>query len=159
MKGSPAIIQALNEVLAVELTAINQYFLHGRTLVSWGYHSIGGKVTKESIEEMEHAQTLVDRILFLEGLPNLQKYLKINAGENVEEMLKSDLKLETEGRIGLMAGIDVATKERDNVTRVIFEGILKDSENHIDWIEAQIKIISDIGVQNYLAQQIKPESK
>jgi bacterioferritin len=156
MKGDPNVIDMLNQVLTGELTAINQYFLHARMCKSWGYGKIASRVMKESIEEMKHAQDLTDRILFLEGVPNLQKLLKLNIGETVPEQLKSDLGLEEAAVKLLKNAIKVATDAADYTSRELFETILADEENHVDWIESQLQIIKDVGVQNYLAEQIDP---
>ncbi|MBL7714882.1 MAG: bacterioferritin [Bdellovibrionales bacterium] len=158
MKGSKTIIDMLNGILAVELTAINEYFLHARMLDNWGYKKLGEKIYSESIEEMKHAQKLIDRILFLEGLANVQHILKVNIGENAEEMFKADLQMEIDGRKGLVDGIALCLKEQDNVSRTILEEILRDSENHIDWLETQLSIIKDISLPNYLAQQIEAKA-
>ncbi len=155
MKGDAAIIEALNTVLANELTAVNQYFLHARMADDQGYKSLGKKIYDESIEEMKHAQLLIDRILFLEGLPNLQKLNKIHVGETVPEMFEADLALENKGRDDLKAGIKLCFEVVDHGTRELFEHILVDSEEHIDWIESQINVIKEIGKENYLAQHIE----
>lgn len=154
MKGHKEIVNILNEVLTGELTAINQYFLHARMCNNWGYKKIGSFTYKESIEEMRHAQTVIDRILFLEGIPNLQRLDKINIGENIPEQLASDLALEFKAIARLKTGIEVCMKHHDHVTREIFEHILKDEEEHIDWLEMQLSLIKDMGRENYLAQQI-----
>lgn len=155
MKGDPKVIEALNLILTGELTAINQYFLHSRMCGDWGYERIADIIHKESIDEMKHAQALVDRVLFLEGFPNLQKLNKLNIGETVEEQFKSDLALEFTAIENLKKSIEVCDKARDYTTRELFERILEDEERHVDWLEAQLHIIKDIGVQNYLAEQIK----
>ena len=144
MKGDPKVIEALSDVLTAELTAINQYFLHARMCMDWGFTKIGKFVHDESIEEMKHAQELIDRILFLEGHPNLQKLGKLHIGENVEEQLKSDLKLEYDAVARLRDAIEVCTEVKDFTTRDLFEKILIDEEKHVDWIEAQMHIIKQI---------------
>ncbi len=154
MKGDEKVIQLLNEVLVGELTAINQYFLHARMCKNWGYHKIAAVIHKESIEEMKHASDLTDRILFLEGIPNFQKLDKLHIGETVKEQLESDLKFEETAIARLKVGIEACYKAHDHVSRELLEKILIDEENHIDWIEAQLGIIKDIGFENYLAQQI-----
>ncbi len=156
MKGDPKVIEALSSVLTAELTAINQYFLHARMCMDWGYTKIGKFVHDESIEEMKHAQELIDRILFLEGHPNLQKLGKLHIGENVEEQLKSDLKLEYDAVTRLRDAISVCTEVKDFTTRDLFERILIDEEKHVDWIEAQLNIIKDVGLKAYLAEQFEP---
>jgi bacterioferritin len=154
MKGNPKIIEKLNKVLTSELTAINQYFLHARMAKSWGYEKIAKKIWEESIEEMHHAQDLTDRVLFLEGLPNLQKLNPLSIGENMQEIFAADLKLEMEAHVDLKGYIAFCYEERDHVTRELFEKILKDEEEHIDWLESQLQIINDVGLANYLAEQI-----
>ena len=153
MKGSPEVIKVLNEVLVGELTAINQYFLHSRICEDWGYKRIAKVNYEESIDEMKHAQTLVDRILFLEGLPNMQKLGKLRIGESVEEQFKSDLALEFEAVKRLKDGIIVCVNERDFTSRDLLEKILIDEESHVDWLESQLNVIKDVGIQNYLAEQ------
>lgn len=154
MKGEAKVIEALNEILTGELTAINQYFLHARMLKNWGYERIAGKVYHESIDEMKHAEKLIDRVLFLEGIPNVQKLLKINIGENVKEQFESDLRLEFEAIGKLRAAIQVTLDYKDHTTRELFEQILEDEENHVDWLETQLGLMEQIGVANYLAQQV-----
>lgn len=154
MKGNPEVIQALSEVLTGELTAISQYFTHARMCDSWGYKRIGETIYKESIDEMKHARDVMDRILFLEGIPNLQKLGKLSIGEDIPEQLKADLKLEYEAVEILRRGIEVCRKAQDHTSKELLERILEDEERHIDWIESQLGIIRDIGKENYLAQQI-----
>lgn len=154
MKGEAKVIEALNDILTGELTAINQYFLHARMMKNWGYDRIAGKVYHESIDEMKHAEKLMDRVLFLEGIPNVQKLLKINIGENVKEQFESDLRLEYEAVGKLRAAIQVTIDHKDHTTRELFEHILEDEENHIDWLETQLGLMEQIGVANYLAQQV-----
>jgi bacterioferritin len=155
MKGHSEVIKHLNIILESELTAINQYFLHARMCQSWGYAKIGAKIFKESIDEMKHAQSLIDRILFLEGLPNLQKLGSLRIGESVPEQLKSDLALEHEVVPKLLAAIDVCVEKKDPTSRELLEAILRSEEEHIDWLEAQLKIMSEIGTENYLSQQLE----
>jgi bacterioferritin len=157
MKGAPEVIESLNEILTGELTAINQYFLHAKMCKNWGFHKIGDKIYKESIDEMKHASILTDRILFLEGLPNLQKLGKLHIGENVKEQLDSDLALELEAIPRLRKAIELCWKHNDHATRDLLEKILVSEEEHTDWIETQLSVIKDIGVQNYLSQQIETE--
>lgn len=154
MKGNADVIKALNEILTGELTAINQYFLHARMCRNWGYHTIAKKVWEESIDEMKHAQDLVDRILFLEGFPNLQKLEALNIGETVLEQLKADLATEQVAIPRLRAAISLCHDVKDFGTKDILEHILVDEERHLDWIESQLQIIKDIGIENYLSQQI-----
>ena len=155
MKGDPEILKVLQDVLSAELTAINQYFIHARMLRNWRYMKLADYLEKESIGEMKHAQEAMDRILYLENIPNMQKYMKINVGKTVPEMMKVDLDLEYDAVKRLNHGIQLATQKGDNGSRALFERILISEEEHIDWIEAQIQQIKDIGAENYLAQQIE----
>lgn len=153
MKGSPTIIQWLNKQLTNELTAINQYFLHARMLDDWGFTVLGNKVYHESIGEMKHADRIIQRILFLEGLPNLQHLHKLTIGENVEEILRNDLVLETTARETVLEAIRECEKESDFHTRRIFTDILEDAEEHIDFLETEIGLFEKLGEQNYLQSQ------
>jgi bacterioferritin len=155
MKGNPKVIELLNEVLTGELTAINQYFLHARMCKNWGFERIAAKIHKESIDEMKHASELTDRVLFLEGVPNLQKLHKLHIGETVPEQLESDLKLEHDAIERLKNGIKLCLDAGDHASRELLEHILVSEEEHVDWIEAQLSLIKQIGAENYLAQQIK----
>ena len=155
MHGDPEILKLLQEVLSAELTAINQYFIHARMLRSWRYMKLADVTEKESVGEMKHAQEAMDRILYFDGTPNMQKYMKINVGKTVPEMMKVDLDLELDAVQRLNRGIALATEKGDNGTRALFERILVSEEEHIDWIEAQLQQIKDIGAENYLAQQIE----
>ena len=154
MKGDPNVIALLNEVLVAELTAINQYFLHARMCKNWGYEKIAAKMRSESIEEMNHASDLTDRILLLDGVPNFQDLGKLNIGETVKEQLQSDLNLEREAIARLRPGIEACYEAHDHASRELLEKILVAEEDHIDWIEAQLGMIQEIGIENYLAQQI-----
>lgn len=154
MKGNPVVIQLLNDILMGELTAINQYFLHSRMCKSFGYARIADKMYHESIEEMKHASDLTDRILFLEGIPNLQALGKLNIGETVLEQLESDMRLELEAIDKMRNAIVVCYDAKDHTSKDLIEKILREEEEHVDWLEAQLGIIKDIGLQNYLAQQL-----
>jgi len=151
-----ATIQLLNEVLTGELTAVNQYFCHARMCANWGYARLAAHIQKESIDEMKHAQALIDRILYLGGVPNLQRLGKINIGETVKEQLTVDLALENEALPRLNAGVEQLRLSGDNGTRILLEGILTSEENHVDWLEAQLELIEQLGETSYLAQQINP---
>ena len=155
MKGDKKIIEILNDVLTAELTAINQYFVHAEMCDNWGYERLHSKIRKHSIGEMKHAEEVIERILFLEGIPNMQRLGKINIGENVPEQLKLDHGLELDAVKRLNTGIETCRELDDNNSRHLLEEILEDEEEHIDWIEAQISLIEQVGVQNYLAQQIR----
>ncbi len=157
MKGSKNVIDLLNEVLTNELTAINQYFLHGRICENWGYDRLWHKLRDEAIDEMKHADKLIERILYLEGLPNLQKLGTINVGESVDEQLKLDLDLETRAIPVLNRGIELCRSEGDNGTAELLEDILEDEEEHANWLEAQLTLIQQMSLQNYLAEQIKKD--
>ena len=158
MKGDAKIIEVLNEVLTAELTAINQYFIHARMMKNWGYEALAEYERKESIDEMKHAQTLMDRVLFLDGIPNVQRLWKVNVGESVPEQFECDLNLEYEAVKRLNDGIRLARELGDNGTADLFEKILVSEEEHIDWIEAQLELIKQLGAPHYLAQQIHAKS-
>jgi len=157
MKGDAKVIEALNEILSGELTAINQYFLHARMCKNWGFDRLADKVWKESIDEMKHAQTLTDRILFLEGVPNLQRLFKLNIGETVVEQLKADLALEMEAIPRLKTAIKLCDAVHDHGTRDMLEKILVSEEEHTDWLETQLSLVNDLGKEHYLAQNMKNE--
>ena len=150
MQGDRAIIQRLNEVLTNELTAVNQYFLHARMLQNWGFRQLGKIVYDESIGEMKHADKLIKRILFLDGLPNLQDLHKLAIGETVVECLEADLRLEVGGRVTLIAGVGECEAARDYVSREVLVDILSDTEEHIDYLETQLSLVRALGEQNYL---------
>lgn len=153
MKGDPDVIKKLNVILRNELTSINQYFLHARMYQSEGYGKLGKKTYEESIEEMKHADKLVKRVLLLEGFPNLQDLNKLMIGEAVEERLKADLAAETAGRKDLVEGIELCENKKDFVSRDILVEILDDTEEHIDFLETQLQVMGQVGVQNYLQSQ------
>ncbi|MCX8116076.1 MAG: bacterioferritin [Burkholderiaceae bacterium] len=158
MRGSPTVIEILNEVLTAELTAINQYFLHARMLDNWGFGRLGKREYDESVGEMKHADRLVQRILMLEGLPNLQDLGKLAIGQDVEEVLKADLALERTAQATLKAGIAYCERAQDYVSREIFVDILDDTEGHIDWLETQLELIGKVGLQNYQQSQMDGSS-
>ena len=155
MKGNDEVIQVLQDVLCAELTAVNQYFIHARMCENWGYAKLAAYTRKESIEEMKHAQEVIDRILYFDGAPNVQKYMKINVGLDVPEQFHNDLDLEHQAVPRLNKGIEVARTQGDNGTRALLEQILRDEEEHVDWLEAQLHQIKEMGAENYLAQQIE----
>ena len=154
MKGNREVIDLLNEVLAGELVAINQYFLHARMCKNWGYLRIAAKVYHESIDEMKHADELVERILYLDGLPNLQRLDKINIGQTVPEQMKSDLDLEYRALKRLNDGIQLCRERADNGSEQLLRKILVSEEEHVDWLETQIRLIGELGEKAYLAEQL-----
>ncbi len=154
MKGSPTILKHLNTCLKNELTAINQYFLHARIMKSQGFVKIGDKIYHESIGEMKHADRIIERILLLDGLPNLQDLGKLLIGETVPEMLQSDLTLEGHARKDLVAAIADCEAERDYVTRDLLSDILDDAEEHIDFLETELSLVESVGLPNYLQSQM-----
>ena len=155
MRGKEKVIAQLNDALRSELVAINQYFLHAEMCQNWGYHKLGGFIKKQSIDEMKHAEQVIERILFLEGTPGLGMKLPLSVGENVLSQIQSDLKLEHEAFTQYNAAIEVCAKEGDNTSADLFERLLADEEKHIDFLEAQLHLIKDIGIQNYLAKQME----
>ncbi len=155
MKGKEEVLDLLNQLLTNELTAINQYFIHAKMCENWGYDRLGHKIREESIDEMKHADQVISRILFLEGVPNLQRYHKLRVGETVKEQLESDLQLEYSAIAFLNQGIVASRAAGDLATEDLLTRILVSEEEHTDWIETQLELIRQVGEQNYLAQQIK----
>jgi bacterioferritin len=154
VKGDAKVIAVLNEVLKAELTAINQYFLHAEMCENWGYEKLAKHTRDESIEEMQHAEKLMERILLLEGTPNMSDYFKINIGQNVKAQLQNDLNVEYSAIKRLNKGIETCVEAGDNGSRDLLEELLTDEEEHIDWLEAQLYAIGEMGIENYLAQQL-----
>jgi len=154
MKGDSKIIAILNEVLKAELTAINQYFLHAEMCENWGYQRMAKHTRKESIEEMQHAEILMERILYLDGTPNMSDYFKINIGQTLKAQLQNDLDLEYTAVKRLNDGIKQCVAAGDNGSRELLEKILIDEEHHIDWLEGQLYMIKEMTYENYLAQQL-----
>jgi bacterioferritin len=154
MKGNADMVKVLNEVLRKELTGINQYFIHAKMCKNWGYAVLAEHAWNESIDEMKHADQIVERILFLEGVPNVQAYDKIQVGSNVKQQLENDLGLEQAALTVLRPGIRTCLDARDDASRELLEHIVVDEEHHIDWIETQFHQIKEVGYENYLAQQI-----
>ena len=155
VKGGKEVIAALNDVLTGELTAINQYFMHAKMCAHWGFGGLAAKLRAETIDEMMHADQLIDRILYLGGLPNLQRLGKLNIGETVPEQLRSDMGLEHEAIPRLRAAMKLCDAHDDDGTRAMLEAILVSEETHLAWIETQLSLIDAIGLQNYLADQIR----
>ncbi len=154
MQGNPKVVAALNDALKEELTAINQYFLHAEMCENWHYDKLGNYIKKQSIDEMKHAEVLIERILFLDGTPNMTELMKLTVGQNVREQIESDLNLEISAVAMYNSFIQIARDEGDNVSRELFERLLKDEEDHVDWLEAQVHQIREIGYERYLTQQI-----
>ncbi|MAL97262.1 bacterioferritin [Hydrocarboniclastica marina] len=156
MKGDPKVIQFLNQVLANELTAINQYFLHARMYGNWGLKRLEKKEYDESIDEMKHADRLIERILFLEGLPNLQDLNKLLIGEHVQEMIECDLKIEHKAHADLKAAVQYCEQVQDYASRDLFASIIDSEEDHIDWLETQLEMIQRMGLENFMQLQAMP---
>ena len=154
MQGDPTVLDLLNEVLTGELTAINQYFIHAEMCENWGYERLSEHIRKESIEEMKHAEELIERILYLDGVPNMQRYSPVRVGEAVKEQLELDLALESEALARLNAGIATCVEKGDNGSRELLERILVSEEEHVDWLETQLEAIRQVGEERYLAQQL-----
>ncbi|HVP68710.1 MAG TPA: bacterioferritin [Anaeromyxobacteraceae bacterium] len=157
MKGDSKVIELLNEVLTNELTSINQYFLHARICENWGYERLWKRVRAESIDEMKHADELIERILYLEGMPNVQRLGKVAVGETVPEQLQLDLDVEKNAILVLNRGIELCRGVGDNGSAELLEHILEGEEEHANWLEAQLALVDQVGLQNYLAQQVKEE--
>ena len=153
MKGDATVIEHLNKVLKNELTAINQYFLHSKIYKDWGITKLGDHEYEESVDEMKHADEIIERILFLEGLPNLQDLGKLRIGEDVQEMLQCDLDLELDAIPDLRAAIAYCENHKDYVSRDLFDSILQSEEGHVDWLETQLELINKIGIENYIQSQ------
>ena len=154
MKGNPKVVEVLNDVLTAELTAINQYFVHGRMCKNWGYHRLWERLRAESIDEMKHADELIERILFLDGVPEIARYDVIRVGSDVKEQFANDLKLEMNGVQTYNAAIELCSSLHDHGTREVLEPILSESEEHVDWLETQLYRIEKVGIENYLTEQM-----
>ena len=159
MQGNPKVIEQLNLALTEELTAISQYFLHAEMCENWHYSRLGDFIKKQSIDEMKHAEELIERILFLDATPNLTELMHVNIGKNVNEQLESDLKLEVNAVAMYNRAVQISRDEGDNASRELFERLLKDEEAHVDWLEAQLHQIKEMGYERYLGQQIKDGAK
>ena len=157
MRGKKKVITCLNEALRAELIAISQYFLHAEMCENWGYERLGKLIKKQSIDEMKHAEKVIERILFLDATPHLGMGLPLRAADTVKQQLESDLALEMEATVQYNAAIRICVEEGDNVSRELFEGLVKDEEKHIDFLESQLHIIKEAGLENYLAQQMHEE--
>src|SRR5690349_1598937 len=153
MQGNPEIIEALNRALTVELTAINQYFCQAKMCQNWGFRRLGKKHYHESMGEMKHAEKLIERILFLDGVPEIARYDVIRVGTDVKEQFENDLKLEMNGVKSYNDAIELCSRLKDHGTRELIEPILVESEEHVDWLETQLRLIGEIGIQNYLTEQ------
>ncbi|MBK7948759.1 MAG: bacterioferritin [Deltaproteobacteria bacterium] len=154
MRGDPAVVEALNEILTSELTGINQYFIHHKMCANWGYERLSKKKREESIEEMKHADRVIERILYLDGIPNMQRMHSVRVGEDPIEQHNLDLALEKEAVARLNKGVALAREKADNGTRDLLEELLKDEEESIDWHETQLHLVKEIGKERYLAQMI-----
>ena len=158
MQGDPKVIDALNAGLTIELTAINQYFCQAKMCKNWGYHKLAAKHYAESIGEMKHAEKLIDRILFLEGVPEIARYDVIRVGIDVKDQFENDLVLETRGVKAYNDAVELCARLKDNGSREMLDGILVESEEHVDWLETQLSLIKDVGLQLYLQHQIGEEA-
>ena len=155
MKGHPDVLRTLNRILTLELTSINQYFLHARMSKNWGLEELNERAYKKSIKDMKQSDALIERILFLEGLPNLQHLEQLRIGENTEEMMACDLKFQQEQLPELRAAIELCEKEQDYISRELLENILEYEEEYLDWLETQQHLIQSVGIQNYLQASIE----
>ena len=159
MKGNPKVIEALNGALTIELTAINQYFCQAKMCKNWGYNKLAKKHYSESMGEMKHAEMLIDRILFLDGVPEIARYDVIRVGTDVKEQFANDLQLEMKGVKAYNDGIELFSKLKDNGSRELVEPILVESEEHVDWLETQLGLIEAVGLQNYLTEQMGEDAE
>jgi len=157
MQGTQSVIDALNDGLTIELTAINQYFVQSKMCTNWGLHKLGEKHYHEALGEMKHAETLIERIIFLEGVPEIARYDVIRVGTTVKEQFENDLKLETAGVVAYNKAIDLAISESDAGSRELMEKLLVESEEHVDWLESQLELIEKVGIENYLITQMGDE--
>src|SRR5262245_33172679 len=157
MQGNPQVLEALNRALTIELTAINQYFCQSKMCKNWGYNKLAKKHYVESLGEMKHAEKLIDRITFLEGVPEIARYDVIRVGTHVKEQFENDLQLEMSGVKHYHVAIELCTRLKDNGTREILEPILSESEEHVDWLETQLDLIKAVGIENYLTEQMGEE--
>ena len=158
MQGDPQVLEVLNEVLTNELTAVNQYFLHARMQKNWGFTRLGAYTYDESIDEMKHADVLIERILFLDGHPNVQRLDPIRIGESVPEQLSADLAVEVHAIDALRRGIVVCAEKADTVSRLLLEEILRSEEEHVDYLETQLSLVESLGLAQYLQLQVEPHS-
>jgi bacterioferritin len=158
MRGNEQVVEKLNEALREELAAINQYFVHAEMCHNWGFHRLGSHIRKESIDEMKHAEVLIERILFLEGKPSMQP-LPIKIGQDVRAQLEADLELELRGVAMYNDAVRAAREAGDNTSRDLFERILKEEEGHVDWLETQLALVKQIGYERYLAQQLEGDAE
>jgi len=157
MRGNPKVIAELNAALKEELTAISQYFLHAEMCENWKYEKLAAYIKKQSIDEMKHAEVLIERILFLDGTPNMTELLHLKVGQNVREQIENDLKLELDAVEMYNNSIRIAREEGDNASRELFEKLLADEEMHVDWLEAQVHQIKEMGYERYLSQQVREQ--
>jgi bacterioferritin len=159
MKGKPKVVAALNEALAEELSAISQYFIHSEMCENWHYGKLGDYIRKQSIDEMKHAESLIERILFLDGVPKMNAPMHLDIGQTVKEQLEADLKLEVKAVTMYNRFVALSRDEGDNASRELFERLLKDEEAHVDWLEAQLHQIKEIGYEQYLSNQVSEEEE